>query len=182
MAVSVPTKEPTTVRAGDTWEWTTSLADYPAGTYTLTYTFWNASAAFTATASASGSDHLVDIAPATTVGYASGRYEWVARASDGTDTYTVAAGVLQVLPAVGSSMDTRSHARKMLDAITATLESRATTDELDLVTASFNGRSMTRVELIKLRQHYLAAVNQEEQAAKLARGENTGRIFQVRFR
>jgi hypothetical protein len=36
-------------------------------------------------------------------------------------------------------------------------------------------------ELIKLRRQYAAAVNAEEQAERLARGESSGRFIQTRF-
>lgn len=42
MSVTVPTTEPESVVAGDTWTWKRLLADYPAGTYTLKYRLINA--------------------------------------------------------------------------------------------------------------------------------------------
>lgn len=185
MTTTIPTTEPTAARAGDTWEWKRSLADYPATDWTLTYILFNAAGKVTITASADGTDHLVDVAPATTAAYAAGRYDWVAHVTDGTDRYQVGAGTITIQPDVSaaSSYDSRSHARKMLDAIDALLEGRATNDQLDIVATAVGDRSVGRKPdlLLKLRQHYAAAVALEEQAAAIARGENLGRIVQVRF-
>lgn len=184
MGYTIPTIEPVSVRAGDSWKWTKTLFDYPASTWTLTYTFWNASATFSATASASGADHAVSVAPATTAGYTAGRYEWVARVTDGTDSYTVGKGTIQVQPKVGTAMDTRTHARKMLDLIEAVQLGRATDDDLDTLAVAYNGRNLQRDPglLSKEYQRWATAVAQEEQAAKIARGDSTGRLYQVRFR
>jgi len=42
MAATIPSDEPARLRAGDTWKWTRTLGDYPAGTWTLKYRFKNA--------------------------------------------------------------------------------------------------------------------------------------------
>jgi hypothetical protein len=49
MAATTPSDEPARLRAGDTWKWTRSLADYPAGTWTLKllYTASNGGGIFT---------------------------------------------------------------------------------------------------------------------------------------
>lgn len=186
MAAPVPTVEPIQARAGDTWTWARTLPDYPAPAWVLTYTLFSAAAVFTIAAAASGSDHLVYEAPDDTKDLIAGRYDWVAHVSDGTDRYQVGAGALTVLPdlSAAATYDGRSHARKMLDAINATLEGRATSSELDLVRTATGDRAAEWAPetLIKLRQQYAAAVAAEEQAARVARGEDSGRMIQVRFR
>ena len=183
MAYTIPTTEPTAPRAGDTWQWTKSLADYPATTWTLSYTAWNASTAFSITASASGTDHSVSVSSVVTAAYTAGRYEWVARVTDGTSTYTVGAGTWSVLAAVGEAMDTRSHSRKMLDAIQSMIEGRATAGDLDVIRTTYGDRTVQwdLPTLLKMRQQYSAAVASEESAAALARGDHDGRFLRVRF-
>jgi hypothetical protein len=183
MAYTIPTTEPLSPRAGDTWQWTRSLSDYPADTWTLTYTAWNASAAITITASADGTDHSVSVPSATTGAYAAGRYDWTARVTDGTDTFTVASGTWQILPAVGAAMDTRSHARVMLDGLNALLEGRASDGDIDVVRTTL-GDHTTEFDLptlLKLRDRYAAAVRLEDDAARAARGDQSGRFLRVRF-
>jgi hypothetical protein len=183
MAASIPSVEPASARAGDTWQWTRDLGDYPATDWTVTYTFWTATAAFSAVASADGTTHSISLPPATTAAYAAGRYQWTARVSDGTDVFTVGSGTLQVLPAVGAAMDTRSHARIMLDALNAVLESRATDGDIDVVRTAVGDRATDwdPNTLVKLRQQYASAVVAEEDAARIARGEQSARFVGVRF-
>lgn len=183
MVRSIPMTEPTQARAGDTWEWKKSLSDFPADTWTLTYTLFSSSGVLTITASADSTAHLVDVAPATTAAYTAGRYDWISQVTDGTDQYQVGKGAIQVLPdlSAAATYDGRSHARKMLDAIESILEGRATNDDLDTVRSAHSGRDMTREGLIKIHQHYSASVRMESEALGLANGQKTGRFIQTRF-
>lgn len=185
MSASVPTIEPLSARAGDTWRWQRGFADYPAPTWALTYRFFNAASVFVVTASADGSNHLVDDAPEATAGRVAGRYDWIASVSNGVDRFQVAAGSLTVFPdlSTAASYDGRTHARKMLDALNAILEGRATDGDIDVVNSA-TGKITTQwdvAELRKLRQQYAAAVRSEDEAAARARGEPDGRMLRVRF-
>jgi hypothetical protein len=185
MTITPPTIEPLSARAGDTWTWTRSFPAYPATAWVLTYTLFSAAGVATLTASADGTRHVIDEAPASTALITAGRYDWVAHVTDGTDRHQVGAGSIQVLPDLSeaTSYDGRSHARRMLDAINAMLEDRATSGDLDVVRTAVGGHETTYSveELIKLRRQYAAAVNAEEQAERLARGESSGRFIQTRF-
>lgn len=183
---TIPDNEPAALRAGDTWRWTRSLSDYPAPGWVLKYRFkTSAATGFEITASASGSDHSVSESDAITAGYTAGRYTWQAWVEGGSsEKYTVDEGTIEVLPdyrsgTAATALDDRSHARKMLDAIEAWLESR------DMAVAEYQiaGRQMKYIpaaELIKLRSRYRLEVQAEESAARLARGEGIGRKIQFR--
>jgi len=55
MAATIPTKEPLTIRAGDTTEWTKSLDDYKASdSWTLSYSFRGIGGTIDFTSSAEG--------------------------------------------------------------------------------------------------------------------------------
>ena len=185
MAVSIPTTEPTSARAGDTWRWTRSLVDYPAPIWTLTYTLFNASTKVSIVAAADGTDHAVTVASATTANYSAGRYDWVAAVAAGGERYQVDAGVLEILPDVSalSKYDSRSHARIMLDAIEALLESRASAGDLDLVMGAFADRRLQYdvAGLRQLRRDYAAQVAAEDLAAARAAGATKAGLVQVRF-
>lgn len=182
---TIPDTEPASLRCGDTWQWTRTLADYPAPTWTLKYRFKSAAGGFEVVASASGSDHAISVAAATTGGYTAGRYTFIAWVESGTEKHTVIEGSAELLPdyrsgAASTALDDRSHARKMLDAIEAWLESR------DPAVAEYEiaGRRMKYIpigELAKLRSRYKTEVAAEENAAKLARGEGFGRKIQFRI-
>ena len=183
---NIPDQEPSSLNVGDTWRWTRTLADYPASSWTLKYRFKSAAGGFEITATASGSDHLVTVDAATSAGYTAGDYSWTAWVEGGSsEKYTVDSGVCALLPdyraaAASAALDDRSHAKKMLDAIEAWLESR------DVAVASYQiaGRQMQYIpiaELIKLRSKYQMEVQGEVNAAKLARGEGVGRKIQFRM-
>ena len=161
----IATLEPTEVTAGDTWQWQKSLADYPAGTWTLKYYFRGRVGDFEATAAASGLDHLVTIAKATTAGYKAGEYQWISVVNDATTRYTVERGLVLVKPdpsKTGAGFETRGHARIVLDAIEAVLESRATKDQEEYTIGSRSLKRTPLADLMKLRDRYKAMTLAEE--------------------
>lgn len=180
MTAAVPTTEPTSLRAGDTWAWTRSLADYPASAWTLTYYFRHATSHFDVVATADGDDFAAAVAKATTAGVVPGYYDWSAFVSDADERHQVGQGRLQVLPDLAAAYphDGRSFARRMLDAIEAALESRADSDQLDLINASLEGRSLARDKagLMTLRREFQAEVAKEDRDAK---GVRSHRILAV---
>ena len=165
--------------AGDTWQWTRELADYPAPTWTLTYYFENNVRKFNAVGTPSGTIHGFSIAAATTGGYASGRYKYLGRVTNGTQVFTVEEGWLDVAlnPAADGVHDTRSWAVRTLEAIEATLENKASRDQLAM---SVNGRSISTLrpsELMDWRTQLRAEVRAEQQAANGGKG----RTIKARF-
>ena len=182
----IPTTEPQDAFAGDTWAWTRTLSDYPAPTWTLKYRFKNESGGFEITATASGADHAVSVAAATTAAYTSGNYSWVAWVEGGSsEKYTVDQGTFTVLPdfratAAGTALDTRSHARKTLANIEAAIEAL----NLGVKSYTINNRAMTKrdlPELIQMRDTYKAEVAREEAAEKIANGLGNPKRFYVRW-
>lgn len=179
----IPTTEPLELRAGDTWQWTRSLADYPASAgWSLAYVLINATAKISISASASGDDHAVTIAAATTASYFSGSYDWLARVSKAGQVFTVGSGRITVLPSLAASTaDLRTHARKVLEAIESVLEGRASQDVLEYQIA---GRSLRRIpvtDLLVLRDRYRAEVAREDAANRVANGLPDSRRVFVRF-
>lgn len=178
-----PTTEPTQLRAGDTWAWSITLADYPAGTWTLKYSLVKSGVQKTITATASGTTHAISVAKATTAAYAAGTWRWVASVTDGTSRYTIDEGTIEVLPdieAASSGYDYRSHAQTMLDAIEAWLESK----DPGVAEYEIAGRRMkyhSAESLLTLRSHYQAEVRREAAAEAIANGRPDPRRVFVRF-
>lgn len=176
MAADIPSTEPTTARAGDTWRWTRTLADYLSSDgWTLKYRFKSPSAGFEIEASADGDGWAVTVAASTTTGYAAGTYAWIAWVEGGSsEKYTVDTGTLTIDPDFRSgtataAYDARSHARKTLDAIKVWIEAR----DQGVAEYEIAGRRMKYIpiaDLLKLRQYYQAEVNAEIAAEKLANG------------
>lgn len=187
MAIEIPTTEPARVRAGDSVSWRKSLADFPATDgWTLHYRLINSAGKIDIAASADGADHLVDIAKATTANWTAGDYTYVAYVDDGSDRHTIEQGSITVDPnlaAESSGYDTRSHAKKMLDAIDAALLTLSTGERLAVVEAEVTARRMRYdfTSLMKLRQLFAAEVMREENAERARLGLGSRNKLQVRL-
>ncbi|MCU0810129.1 MAG: hypothetical protein MUE59_03685 [Thiobacillaceae bacterium] len=181
MAFTVPTTEPTALRAGDTWAWRREdLGDYPASVWTLNYHFRNASSHFDIAATADGDAFAVSVASATTATRPPGWYDWFALVTDGTSRHYVAEGRCEVTPDIANPVpyDGRTWARRMLDYVEAALESRASSDQLDVIEAALDMRKIKRGEggLSKFRDQLKSEVLAESRAA---RGVKSNRILAV---
>ncbi len=179
------TAVPASFTAGETVVWTISNSDFPASGGTMVTTFINAAHKFTVTATASGDDHVSTILAATSAALAAGVYAWQAKytASGGTVTY-VEAGTTEVLASfsAATTLDTRSHAKTVLDAIEAVIENRATEDHVSMSIAGRSIGKMSLAELIQARDLYRREYAQEQKAERIMRGEQPrGRIL-VRFK
>ena len=178
---------PLRLQAGDTWEWTDSLPDYPAPTWVLKYALHKTGiAAIVLTAVASGTDHKVTVTAATTAGYGAGEYHWAAYVehADGR-RYTVAQGWITVKPSLAAAVaatDNRSHAQQALEAIEATMKGRATKAQSAMQINNRQIQYLKPEELIRWRSFYKAEVAREKAAEKIAQGEDPGRRILTRFK
>jgi hypothetical protein len=168
--------------AGESASWKWSDSRFPASaSWVLTYTLVNASAKITITGSADGADHLVELAKATTEAYEAGEYDWQAHVSDGTERYRVDAGVIEIVTdfaAATGGHDARSHVKKVLDALEAAIEGRASKTQLEQAVGGVQVRHMTLAEQVKLRDRYAAKYRRELVAAGKAKSR---RIIKPRF-
>lgn len=186
MAQTVPTSEPASVVAGDTVAWTRSLADYSAADgWVLKYRLINASGKIDITASASGADHAVSVAAATTAGWSAGDYTWQGYVEKAAERYTVGSGAVVIKPdlaAESAGFDTRSAARKaleLLDAALVTHGANAWTQEYEIA-----GRRMkfkSAADFMAWRDKLKAEVAREDAADRLAAGLGSGTKLYVRF-
>ena len=182
MAATVPTTEPTSARAGDTWQWRREdLSDYPASAWTLKYYLRNASAYIDITATADGDNFAVSVAKATTAGYTVGDYDWTAVVESATERFEIGSGRIEVLQNIAAAAvyDGRTFARTMLDAVEAALLSKATAQQLDLVEAALQDRKMQYSvgALMTLRSQLSSEVKRESAAQT---GTDARRVL-VRF-
>ena len=161
------------------WKWT--HATFPASAWTLVYTLVSSSAQIQITASASGSDHLVEVTSTTTGGYTAGDYTWQAHVSKDDERYKVGEGLLTVVPDFadqGSGYDSRSHVKKVLDALEAAIEGRASKTQLQHSVEGVSIQHMTHTELLDLRDRYAAKYRKELAALK---GQSLERTTTARF-
>ena len=157
MAHTVPTVVPAALRAGDTATWRRTLADYPASEgWVLSYVLVKVGSQVSITAAASGADHLVSVATATTAGWSPGVYAWQERVALAGAIYTVGTGSLEILAsfaAATTGLDARSHAQKTLAALEAWIEGH----DLSVAEYEVAGRRMKYIpiaDLLVLRDAY----------------------------
>lgn len=177
---------------GDTLSFTTTLADYPASAgWSLTYRLVprTSGSAIEIAASASGDDHVVSVSATTTALWTAGEYSWAAYVTKDAERHTIEGWtstdgrygggstiLLRPDPAIATSYDSRSSARKTLEAIEAVIENRATRDQQEY---SIAGRSLKRTpitDLLTLRSTYKNEVAREEAA-----GNPHGRRYYLRM-
>lgn len=124
---STLTNTPSKLTAGDSAEWTISLPDYPAPTWTLKYYLVKDGKQIVITGTQYGSteEHHISADAATTAAWQPGTYSYQAKASNGTDRKDAGSGTLVIEPDFAlqsSGYDDRSTAKKALDAIEAVIE------------------------------------------------------------
>lgn len=176
--------------AGDTLDFVTTLPDYPAsGGYTLKYRLSprTTGSAIDITCSASGDDHRCGAAAATTALWTAGEYSWACWVEKGAERYGGTEypwrGECTILPnpATTTTYDSRSDARKALDAMNAFL---AGSTDMSVKRYTIAGRELERwplADLLKARDKLKAEVWSEDAAAKLEAGLGNPRRVYVRF-
>lgn len=168
---------PLALTAGDRWSWTDPLSDYPASLWTLTYYFRGPTPLAEVVGVASGADHVLTVAAVTTIALKPGVYDWQARANliaTPTTIETVAVGRVTVAANLANpSVDSRSFNVRVTEALQATIENRATTDQLSM---SIAGRTISRMSWDEL----LKAYDRFSRLAASESGASPGRTY-IRF-
>ena len=181
---TTPTTEPTTVNAGDTVLWRRTLADYPASDgWALAYTLLSATAKITISAAPDGADHLVNVASGVSGTWVAGDYAWRAQVSKAGQVFTVAEGRITVRPSftAATTLDTRSSARKALEAVKAYL---ADANNIKASEYEIAGRQLRRYTLSELWAHHdrlVTEVRNEGAADRIAAGLPSNTRVYVRF-
>lgn len=182
---TTPTSVPASIRAGDTVEWITSEPDYPASDgWALSWRLINAAGKIDITSTASGADHAVSVAASESDGWATGQYDWVCLATKGAARKTVSSGKTEILPdlaALSTGFDTRTTAKKLLDAVEDALLKRASRTDLEYEIAGRRLKAMTHGELLAARDKLKREVASEDKAARVAAGLPAGNRVLVRF-
>lgn len=185
MTATVPTVEPASVVAGDTLTWKRTLADYPAGTWTLKYRLINSAGKFDITAAASGTDHLVTVSSTTSGGYTAGDYAWTAWVEKTGERVTVGSGTITVQPNIAAltTLDARTDAAKILDQLQAAYiaytASSGHVAEYEIAGRRMKYRSAS--EILTQINFWEARVASEKRAERIAAGLGGGNKVQVRF-
>lgn len=185
------TAEPSTLVAGDrfTWKRDDLAGDYSPSAYALTYEFHSdvgggGSKKFTITATEADDTYYVEVGSSTTASYTPGDYVWeayITRSSD-SERIMVDSGRTEItINLANTNADLRSHAKKVLDAIEAVIENRATIDQSSM---SIAGRSLSRMnidELMNFRMQYKTEYLKEIKLARIRNKQGSGNTVKVSF-
>ena len=182
--VSAPTpyEEPARIVAGDTARWLKSLVDYSAADgWVLTYTLVNSAQRYTIACTADGSDHLATAAAATTAGWVAGSYAMRGQVAKAGEVFTVVQAQVVIEGAWAAATDSRSQARRMLEAVESTLEGRASSAVAEYTIGERALKNIPLPELLALRDRLRVDVGREDDATRASAGlAPRGRIA-VRF-
>lgn len=185
-----PGRVPQTLTVGDIWNWKREdiVSDYPPASYTLTYSFRLLSSAATEIAlsgsviTESATAYTISVPDSTTVGYTKGDYTWQEYISNATDRIVLNTGFVTLEPNLDAdTSDPRSFWAKVLDAIEATIENRASIDQSSM---SIAGRSLSRMtidELLTLRDRARFETGKEINKARIAKGLGNSSTIKARF-
>lgn len=180
--------EPLEVVSGTTVKFKRIFDDYkPENSWVLTYTFINKDVKRTVTTSDNGdSYHLFN---STLTGWVEGRYSWQAFVAKSGERYLVDSGEWEVKAdyALHKKLDTRSHVKKVLDALEAMIENKASKDQLSYSIATPEGGSrtlsrLTHAEVIESHKYYKTLYQRELDKQRRLAGKPNQNVTKVAFR
>lgn len=186
VSIQVLNRIPDEITLGDKVQWTEDYPDCPASTWTLTYYFIKADGTaqiFNVAAVAyDGTDSfLVTILAADVAAITAGDFRFKARlAKDGVTT-TAAEGPISFLPDYSTAIDTRSTARKIVEAIDAAIAGTASMTQKKTKIRDREIEFYTSDELTKLRNYYQGIVEGEDAQDNIALGRRNKTTIRARF-
>ncbi len=182
---------PSTLRAGDTTEWTESTSDYPATDgWTLRFSLRaKDKPLIDITASADGADYAVAVTYAASKGWVAGDYYYQAfvyKQTDGvtTDRHTIQRGQIEILPNLAdasSQDDFRSTAQKNLDALEARLSGNTSPDVMSYSIAGRSLSSRSWDELERMRDYWKSECEKESETEITETGARDPSHVGIRF-
>lgn len=186
-----PTQEPDRLVTGDRFAWQRPdlVSDYPLADYTMTYHFSQDSGGggthhFTLSSTEADNNYYFEKPSSETTSLVAGDWKWqlyAIRTSD-SQRITIDYGITKfTLGELDTNNDLRTHAKKVLDAIEAVIEGRATIDQSSF---SLGGRSLSRMsidELMTFRDRYKAEYLKEVKLARIRNKQGSGNTIKVNF-
>lgn len=149
----------------------------PLDGWTAMVIFYNSQDTYHFSATTAGDVYL--FTAITNNSWVPGKYQVILRFTKDTEVNTLFLGEIRILPdPYASPVDDRSHVKKVLDAIEAVIEGRATRSEKEYTLGDKKLVSMTHEELFKAWNRYKFLYKQELQAKGL---EPIGNQVKVRF-
>jgi len=174
--------EPSKIRANTTVYWERDIPGYDASTWTASYKFLSDSLSpVNVTTTGSGTTYTVDAKPSTTGGWAAGKYAWVLFVTDGTDTFEVDNGTIEIIAETATGNDLLD-AKSYLKSAEAELAARVSGKPSSY---SIKDRSLSRMGEADLRKTISYWRRRAEHLQALEdnrRGKPSRKIVGARFR
>jgi hypothetical protein len=181
MSSIVPTIEPNIITAGDTIQWSRSFPDYPSASgWVLKYALRGPSV-IDITADAS---QQVIVLASTSSAWVAGVYSVQGYVVKGAEQHTIYSGTMIIRPNlinVSGIYDGRSHARRVLDAIEAVIEKRASKGDQQTTIDGIMLNKMTAEQLMMMRARYQRECAAEQRVTDRLDGKKSGRRVLMRF-
>lgn len=187
--------EPTQITQGEALTWTREFCDHPATLWDLQYRFRGVGTGFDADAvedPTNGTGFLVEVPATATADMGVGKYDWQAwmtEIADATNKIMVAEGTVKVYRGFSSgefgTVDLRSSAKKIVDAIDAALLVDATSNVISYeITTPAGTRKVqrSRNEAIAMRKEYAMIVARENAAERTRNGGKFGKTIVMNVR
>lgn len=173
---------PSAFYAGDSLLLSISVDNFPASSgWTLTY-YFGSDISFSGTAS--GSAHSFALTPDVTGGFSAGTYQATARVTDGTNTFTVWAGQVVILPGVaGTSLgaDRLPWYFAARDTMATVLAGKASRDVINSTIAGQQISRLTPKDAIEFYNYLDGMCRTYEQQQLAASGVTGSNMVKARF-
>ena len=184
----IPEKEPITIYKGETVVWNRKdLTDYPVGSYAMSWVARlesNGGTSFSATVTEVDDYYKFTLDNSATGGYTTGDYFWVLKVTQSSDSEEriLETGKITVKDNYfGTTGDTRSHAKIMVDKLESLIEGKADSDVSSYAIAGRSLNKLTPEELITWYNFYKSKYQQEVKEFRISRNEGSGAVVKVRF-
>lgn len=162
--------------AGDTWTWPLVDVGYDLTTWTVKLYLRGAKKLDVVMAADGNGGYQLQTAASDTAKLTAGDYSWVLVVTKDTERVELGRGMVKILPdiaAAGEDFDGRSFAKKMLDAIRAVMEGRASRIEKQYQHGGRSLELLNHEELIQAEDHYAQRFRQEQiTSGQIAAGSN----------
>lgn len=196
MSINILTFEPSTIIAGDTVEWRILPANsefYASNGYILKYSLQSQSGGISLSSTADGDYHKITTAAAVTALWIPTLYSWQSYFTKGTGEslkrYSDKTGYLTIYSnyegvatgSLSSVIDSRSEAKKIVDACDLTLKNAVTNDAQTL---QLQGRMVikeSREAILKIRDYYYGIYQAEQNALRVKQGKKSRNVIRTRF-
>ena len=189
MTRTIATRVPAFAYLGQTLEFRKTWPDFPVATWSAVMHLRSTEGYLDIAAIVVDGDFKFTVAALApnTGGNFSGAVDYIIVVTDGTDKIPAEQGQIDIKadPTAANALDMRSHVKKVLDAIEAVIEDRATKTDLNY-TVSTNGgtRSLSRIthdELLQVRRQYARLYRAELAKQKRRSGRKAGNVVKSRI-